>query len=289
MNKYNSYLIMMLTKEKRQKELAKKNIKLINCKYINEKAKDDNIKIIFTQKNSNKRNFNLLNNKETLSGAKTSKRIVKINNNTVNYDERTNKDFSMVSFYDGTHNKMNINKNNSIAYTKKRPNDLIKNQNLNRSTIVSKYSNSNLKINGRCFSCTNIKNKANILVNDNLKRNVSFYKGNITSTKNELFQEVNPFEVNNFSFKNRDDFLTRKVLSELINTILNIMKKRLLSIKIFLFRNMKNKMKMNSHIVSHEEYKLLEELKSLGVNNKKELNQLLKDIYFEITGKNYKI
>ena len=45
-------------------------------------------------------------------------------------------------------------------------------------------------------------------------------------------------------------------------------------------------MNNNASKISLEEYKLLEELKSLGVTNKKELNILLKDIYFGIKGKN---
>ena len=40
------------------------------------------------------------------------------------------------------------------------------------------------------------------------------------------------------------------------------------------------------HKVSFEEYRLLKELKSLGVTNINELNLLLKDIYTEMKGKN---
>ena len=49
---------------------------------------------------------------------------------------------------------------------------------------------------------------------------------------------------------------------------------------------MNKRKKEKMHKVTLEEYKLLQELKSLGVSNKKELNRLLKDIYFEIKGNN---
>ena len=285
MNTFNSYLAIMISKEKRKKDLAKKNIKLINCKYLNEiKNTDNNFQIMFTQKNSNRRNINYLNNREMLSGAKTTKKFR--NTYTECYDEKTDKDNSIMSFYDGTHKKININKNNSIAYTKKRPNDLIKNTNLNRSTIVSTYQNNTFKKNGRCFSCTDIKMKSNLLNNDRLKRNVSFYKDNISSIKKVHFQIVNPFVINDFSFKNRDDFPTRKIISELASIILKIMKKHLMTIRALFFQKMKNNMKFNSYKISLREYKLLEELKSLGVSNVKELNLLLNDIYSEIKANN---
>ena len=49
---------------------------------------------------------------------------------------------------------------------------------------------------------------------------------------------------------------------------------------------MKKHINTKIHNINQDEYKLLEELKSLGVTNKKELNLLLKDIYLEIKGKN---
>ena len=64
------------------------------------------------------------------------------------------------------------------------------------------------------------------------------------------------------------------------------MNKHLLSIKALIFNNMKQKIKMKRYRVSLDEYKLLQDLKLLGVTNKKELNLFLKDIYFEINGKN---
>ena len=287
MNKYNSFLATIMPKENMSKEPSKKIVKLINLKYLHELKKNDkDFQIVFTQKNSGNRNINFLHNKEILSCAKTFRKFKETK--TVCCEEKMEKDNSMISFYDGTQKKISTNKNNSIiAYTKKRPNDLIKSHNLNRSTIISKYSNSSsLKEKGRCFSCTNNKNKSNVLINYNLRRNASFYNDNITSVKRTLFQTVNPFIINDFSFKDKNDYINRKALLELIDEITKIEKRKLLSMKTLFFQNLRIIMNNNASKISLEEYKLLEELKSLGVTNKKELNILLKDIYFGIKGKN---
>ena len=287
MSKYNSFLATIMPKENKSKEPSKKIVKLINLKYLHELKKNDkDFQIVFTQKNSGNRNINFLRNKEILSWAKTFRKFRETK--TVCCEEKLEKDNSMISFYDGTQKKISTNKNNSIiAYTKKRPNDLIKSHNLNRSTIISKYSNSSsLKEKGRCFSCTNNKNKSNVLINYNLRRNASFYNDNITSVKRTLFQTVNPFIINDFSFKDKNDYINRKALLELIDAITKIEKRKLLSMKTLLFQKMRIIMNNNASKISLEEYKLLEELKSLGVTNKKELNILLKDIYFGIKGKN---
>jgi len=287
MSKYNSFLATIMPKENMNKEPSKKIAKLINLKYLHELKKNDkDFQIVFTQKNSGNRNINFLHNKEILSCAKTFRKFRETK--TVCCEEKMEKDNSMISFYDGTQKKISTNKNNSIiAYTKKRPNDLIKSHNLNRSTIISKYSNSSsLKEKGRCFSCTNNKNKSNVLINYNLRRNASFYNDNITSVKRTLFQTVNPFIINDFSFKDKNDYINRKALFELIDAITKIEKRKLLSMKTLFFQNLRIIMNNNVNKISLEEYKLLEELKSLGVTNKKELNILLKDIYFGIKGKN---
>ena len=287
MSKYNSFLATIMPKENKSKEPSKKIVKLINLKYLHELKKNDkDFQIVFTQKNSGNRNINFLHNKEILSCAKTFRKFRETK--TVCCEEKLEKDNSMISFYDGTQKKISTNKNNSIiAYTKKRPNDLIKSHNLNRSTIISKYSNSSsLKEKGRCFSCTNNKNKSNVLINYNLRRNASFYNDNITSVKRTLFQTVNPFIINDFSFKDKNDYINRKALLELIDEITKIEKRKLLSMKTLLFQNLRIIMNNNVNKISLEEYKLLEELKSLGVTNKKELNILVKDIYFGIKGKN---
>ena len=298
MDKLNSYLRIQRTKEKWQKEKEKKNIKLVNFKFLNEQKKDnEKIDIVFTQRNSNKKALNFLNNKgksakksilknkKELSNAETDRKKKKFKDKTVNIEGKMEKDNSMISLYDGTHKKVNIHKYNSIAYIKKRPNDLIKYQNLNRSTI-SKYSNNSVKVNGRCFSCTDFKNKRNIFNNDDLKRTISYYKDMITSTKKALFHQVNPFVINDFSFKDKGDFTSRNLLSNFIDVIENISHKHLIPIKRALFQYMKRKKKTKMHKVSFEEYRLLKELKSLGVTNINELNLLLKDIYTEMKGKN---
>lgn len=267
----------MLKREERIKNNSKKNIKLLNNKYLKE------VKINLTQKNSNKRNINFSINNNTLSNAKTIKEIDETQNDLY-IEERTEKENTMISFYDGTHKQLDIYKNNSIAYTRKRPNDYIKNNNLNRSTIASKNSMNSFTKNGRCASCINIKNKINISNNDNLKRNNSFYKDNNNSTKTTEFQKVNPFEINDFSFKNSEDKLNNEELSEFIDKVVETIKSHLMSLKVILFNNMKNIMKRNTYEISSEEYKLLEELKTLGVSNIKELNLLLKEIYLEIKG-----
>ena len=298
MDKLNSYLRIQRTKEKWQKEKEKKNIKLVNFKFLNEQKKDnEKIDIVFTQRNSNKKALNFLNNKgksakksilknkKELSNAETDRKKKNFKDKTLNIEGKMEKDNSMISLYDGTHKKVNIHKYNSIAYIKKRPNDLIKYQNLNRSTI-SKYSNNSVKVNGRCFSCTDFKNKRNIFNNDDLKRTISYYKDMITSTKKALFHQVNPFVINDFSFKDKGDFTSRNLLSIFIDVIANISHKHLIPIKRALFQYMKRKTKTKMHKVSFEEYRLLKELKSLGVTNINELNLLLKDIYTEMKGKN---
>ena len=299
MNKFNSYFDLQRTREKRQKGNDKKNIKLVNFKFLEEPKRNKmNFDIVFTQMNLNKKNINFLNNKGTsarkgilkkkkdLTNAETDKKINEDKTKALNNVEKTQKDNSMISYYDVTQKKINIHKFNSVAYIKKRPNDLIKDQNLNRSTIITKYSNSSLKGNGRCFSCTNIKNKPNILNNDDLRRTVSYYKEMISTTKKALFTKIKPFNCFEFSFKDRDDLVNRKKLSDFIDAILNIMKKHLKPIKKSFIQYINKRKKVEMHKVTFEEYKLLEELKSLGVSNKKELNLLLKDIYFEIKGKN---
>ena len=298
MSNFNSYLNIQMTKGKKQKDIEKKNIKLVNFKFSNEHKKvNNNFDIIFTNNNPNGEELNFLKNKVTpvkksilknkkyLSNAETDKKNNNSKNKNVNYEMDMEKDNSLISLYDGTHKKVNIHKYNSIAYIKKRPNDLIKYQNLNRSTIT-KYSYTSVKTNGRCFSCTDFKNGRNILNNDDLKRTISFYKDMIVTTKKALFQHINPFNIKDFSFKDKEDILNRNTQSNFLNALTNILNKHILSIKLTFFQYMKRRIKMQIHKISMEEYKLLKELKSLGVTNKKELNLLLKDIYYEMKGKN---
>ena len=108
----------------------------------------------------------------------------------------------------------------------------------------------------------------------------------IVTTKKALFQHINPFNIKDFSFKDKEDILNRNTQSNFLNALTNILNKHILSIKLAFFQYMKRRIKMQIHKISMEEYKLLKELKSLGVTNKKELNLLLKDIYYEMKGKN---
>ena len=298
MSNFNSYLKIQMEKGKRQKDMERKNIKIVNFKFLNEhKKNNEKFDIVFTNKNSNNKEIDflkdkgttakksILKNKKEMTNAETDKKKNNTKNKTVSYDRNMEKDTSMINLCDGAHKKENIHKYNSIAYIKKRPNDLIKYQNLNRSTIT-KYSYTSAKTNGRCFSCTDFKNGRNILNNDDLKRTVSFYKDMIVTTKKALFQHINPFDIKDFSFKDKEDILNRNAQSNFLNSLINIFNKHMLSIKLIFFKYMKRGINMKIHKISLEEYKLLNELKSLGVSNKKELNLLLKDIYYEMRGKN---
>ena len=161
MNKYNSYLNIDTKKEKKRKELGKKNIRLINNKYFDELKRNENIfQTIFTQIKSKKRKVTFLdNNNNAPSLAKTNKKLEENNINNVFLEGKTEKDNSVISFYDGTQKQINIKKNNSIAFIKKRPNDFIKDHNLNRSSIASRYSNSFFQKKDRCLSYTDVIKK----------------------------------------------------------------------------------------------------------------------------------
>ena len=286
MNKFNSYLDIHRAKDQVKKEIKTKYIKLANPKNLEaSQYYIDNLKIIFPQININKRKINIINHKKVnprLSddierqinpNYNLKKENFNAKTHDVYYNEKTDANVSMISLYDGTQKKINIHKFNSITYIKKRPNDLIKNQNLNRSTI-SKYSNNTIKIKGKCLSCTNLKN-----INDIVK-DISNFQSTATA-KNIHFQKVHPFNINNFTFKDREN-----ALNNLSSIVSKIVKRIITSKKVFFMKIMKKHINTKIHNINQDEYKLLEELKSLGVTNKKELNLLLKDIYLEIKGKN---
>lgn len=170
---------------------------------------------------------------------------------------------------------------NSLAYIKKRPNDLIKNQNSDNdnSTINNQFLRNSYKIKGRCLSYNNINNSHNILNNNDIKGN------DIDNNKsNTIIPFGYPFETKNEKIdKNIKIFSVNSGNKNILcNSILKIIKKHLISDKIIFFNKIFKKNKM--YEVSYEEYKFLEELKSLGVTNKKELNLLLKDIFISIKG-----
>ena len=84
MNKYNSYLNIQTTKESKQKELRKKNIRLINNKYFDELKRNENIfQTIFTQTKSKKRKVTFLDNNNVPSLAKTNKKLEENNINNL--------------------------------------------------------------------------------------------------------------------------------------------------------------------------------------------------------------
>ena len=284
MSKYNFFLDIQTTKEKNQKEFEKKNIRLINSKYLKELNKNENnFQDILTHTNLKKIKFNFLDYNRIHSLAKKMLELKKNNIDSTNLDGKNEKDTSLESFYDVNQKQINIKKNNSVVFIKKRPNDFIKYFNLNRSTIVTKYSYSCSQKKEKCFSCTGIKNKPNLLNNETL----TYLRDNITSTKKTFFHNVNTFEINDFSFKDNISLINRKSICDLISSLVKIMNKHLTSIKAFIFNKMKQKIIMNAYKVTIDEYKLLEELKLLGVTNKIELNLFLKDVYLEIKAKNY--
>ena len=198
------------------------------------------------------------------------------------------------------YNKIQINKRkyqrcNSVAYIKKRPNDLMRIQNYeNNSVIYNKFLQTTLKTKGRCLSCSNMKKKIDLLNNNNIIS--KFDIDNNNSSKKSLIplsytlipkNEIkNDRKVNNFTVKRQKNILNKKLGINFCKNIINIMKKHLLSDKIVFFKKIKNIKNIPMYEVSLEEYKFLEELKGLGVTNKKELNILLKDIYISIKGNN---
>ena len=173
---------------------------------------------------------------------------------------------------------------NSIAYIKKRPNDLMKTQHLDINTVNNKYIINSSKIKGRCLSCTNIKKSFNILYNDIDGYNMSTSKKSFLPISYQYVpnNDIKEQKINSFSVKNYSKTLNNKNI--ICYKIYNVIRTYLLSYKNVFFKKIKSLRNINMYEVSLEEYKFLEELKSLGVTNKKELNSLLKDIYISIKG-----
>jgi hypothetical protein len=256
---------------------------------------------IFERQNRKNENTNIEINKENISFHKnknyfyssinlksipaTNKPLY--NNNNLNHNEIPK------------YNKIQIHKRkyqryNSVAYIKKRPNDLMRIQNYeNNSVIYNKFLQTTLKTKGRCLSCTNIKKNYdllnnNIISNFDIDNNNSSKKSLIPLSyslipKNDIKNDRN---VNNFAVKRQKNIMNKKLGINFCKNIFNVIKKHLLSNKIVFFKKIKNTKKNLMYEVSLEEYKFLEELKGLGVTNKKELNILLKDIYISIKGNN---
>ncbi len=313
MNKHNnSFLYNQPTLEKSKRYHEKKHEIIITnhkCYYEDKgnnfsqaqfESRMNNNNIIGKQNKKNE-NTKIEINKDNLSVHKNKNYFYSsINLNNI---PTTNK--QLYNNYNQNHNeipqnnKIQIHKRkyqrcNSVAYIKKRPNDLMRIQNYeNNSVIYNKFLQTTLKTKGRCLSCTNIKKNFDLLNNNviskfDIENNNSSKKYNIPLSyslipKNEIKNDRN---VNNFTVKRQKSILNKKLGNNLCKNIFNVIKKNLLSDKIVFFKKIKNTKKIPMYEVSLEEYKFLEELKGLGVTNKKELNILLKDIYISIKGNN---
>ena len=206
----------------------------------------------------------------------------KIINNSLQKDSINNN--KIPTYNDFPLKSKKYNRCNSMAYIKKRPNDLIKIQNLNNSMINNKFIRNSFKMKGRCLSCSTIKipqdflNYNDIYENDNNTSKKLFLPLSYSFMPKGEIQERN---INKFSPKLQKKKLNKKIFCQ---SILKVIKNNLLSNKVIFFKNIKPTKPVSMHEVSFEEYKFLEELKALGVTNKKELNSLLKDIYISIKG-----
>lgn len=226
-------------------------------------------------------------------------------NNPINYNNDNDKDINTFNYINNNYQKeiqQNNIKNkkkkyqrcNSLAYIKKRPNDLMKSQNLeNNSVIYNKFFQNTFRTKGRCLSCTNIKKSFNILNNNDIDKISTFEYDNNINNLTTYKKFVNPLNIknvntsiNNFSVKKQNFLMNKKLGINFCNYIFNVIKKHLISKKIIFFKKLKSTRKNLMYEVTVEEYKFLEELKGLGVTNKKQLNLLLKDIYVSIKGNN---
>lgn len=298
MSKTNNFSIYnQTTREKNRRNIQKNANYTPIIKYIDDKKKVNYSQNHFVEPyNRNDLLFNFPKNikstKECLNGGTNiSQRkkgkyfyssINSNNNNLINKKENiiNNNEIQPYNYFN---RKSKYLRSNSLAYIKKRPNDLNKLQ--NSDILNNKISRNNFKTKGRCLSYTNMKNSLNILNYDieenNLKEN-ALKKNNFPESyplplnKEKKYNNVNPFMT-----KIQNKLLNKNIVC---NSILNVVKKHLFLDKIIFFKNMKLVGKRNLYEVTFEEYKFLEELKALGVTNKKELNLLMKDIFISIKG-----
>ena len=245
-------------------------------KYIN--YKNSNEKTLYTSLNK----MNISSHKNNNCSLYLNDIVVKKNKILVkNQKEIINNDIQSNNYYN---KKRKYQRCNSLAYTKKRPNDLIKFQNSdnnNNSNIYNQYLINCDKIKGRCLSYNNLKNTYNLINNDDIEGN-----GNDNNLSKKIMPFSYPFEskIEKIERKTKKFSVIQRNKNMFINIIINVIKKYLISNKIIFFKQLCKK--NNIYEVSFEEYKFLEELKALGVTNKKELNLLLKDIYISIKGNN---
>lgn len=313
-NHNNSFLYNQPTLEKSKRSHEKKHEIIVTnhkCFYEDKGNNFSQIQFenqmnnnnIIERQNKNNENTKIEINKDNISAHKNKNYFyssinlnnIPIKNKPLYNNHNNNQNHNEIPQY----NKIQMHKRkyqrcNSVAYIKKRPNDLMRIQNYeNNSVIYNKFLQTTLKTKGRCLSCTNIKKNFDLLNNNIISKfeidnNNSFKKPFIPLSytlipKNEIKKDRN---INNFTVKRQKNILNKKLGINFCKNIINVIKKHLLSNKIVFFKKIKNTKKNLMYEVSLEEYKFLEELKGLGVTNKKELNILLKDIYISIKGNN---
>ena len=253
----------------------KNDVKAWVSSEMNEKKsyKQNNNNYFYSSLNSNN---NPLNDNRMIQIQNINKGIINNNDEIQSY-----KHYNKKSIYQ---------RYNSLAYIKKRPNDLIKiKSSENNYSLIrnkSKYLRNSFKMKGRYLSCTSMKYNINILnyndkEGDEIINNFSKKSFIPVSYPYISKNEHNEKNVNYFSAKKQSKLL-KKIF--FVNSIFNILKKNLINNKIIFFKKLKDSQKALMYEVSFKEYKFLEELKALGVTNKKELNFLLKDIYISIKG-----
>ena len=287
------YLYNQTTREKMKRNKGKNDLFNPRYKYIYDYTKKkNNSKSPFLQTyHDNKKN----EKNERKTGTKTIGKknnkyfysslnmddipLINNKNNKNNKNIITNREASTA-----TNKKSNYQRCNSMAYIKKRPNDLTKSRYCD-NTINNTLLRNSFKMKGRCLSCTNIIKKFNISYNDQDENFINNTTKNSFLPINYHYQyklnnEMKEDHVNSFYIKNEHNkFLTKNIIC---NKILNMMKKIILSSKISFFKKLKTLREIYIYEVSFEEFKFLEELKHLGVTNKKQLNILLEDIYMSV-------
>lgn len=249
------------------------------------KGKENEKKIIkkSTDKKNNGYFYSIINIKDITLNNKS-----KYNNNQNRYNNISKEKEPSNHDNNNNYTKNKYQRCNSIAYIKKRPNDLMKSQHLDTNMVNNKYIINSSKIKGRCLSCTNIKKSFNILNNDIDDNNISPSKKSFLPISYQYVPNnyIKEQKINSFSVKKYSKTLNNKNI--ICYNIFNVIRTYLLSYKNLFFKKIKFLRNINMYEVSLEEYRFLEELKALGVTNKKELNSLLKDIYISIKGNDEK-
>lgn len=259
------------------RKINKIRIKLDQNKEITENPKISEINNINKLVKRNNKYFFSSNNIDDIY-LKCKK--IKNNNNKLN-KFINNKE---IQPYNNRKKEVNYHRSNSIAYIKKRPNDLIKVQNSNDNLMIAYTLRNSFGLKVRCLSSTNIKKY-------NFFENFDYTENNNNSSKKKYLPKSYPSDIN----KNKEEKIIKQLniihqnkmllkYNIFCNNIFNVIKNHLYLNKIIFFKNIKSVKQILMYEVSPEEYEFLEELKALGVTSKKELNLLLKDIYISIKG-----